>query len=204
MCDDDGLTSCLVQLAKVNLSLNDLICFDEIIASPVNAEELIHQKTLQVTLCDHNALAANLESTFGPAVVEIMDHHADRAFYPWLLSGSSARNIAFEDGKPTVMSTCTLVAEAFWGDGCRGEAASFMTEEVATLLLAVIAVDSADMANATDRDEAAAKVSADDENHQFSSSAEWLRVILTYRVKVLIVACCLSLPVTSSLLLSPK
>lgn len=112
---------------------------------------------LQLTLCDHNALAVHLEATFGAAVVEIVDHHIDRDFYPWVQGDS--RRIAFADGKPTAMSTCTLIAEAFLSHSSPHDAPSLLSEDVASLLLAVIALDSSNTSTATDRDRAAVAVS---------------------------------------------
>lgn len=133
------------------MSLSDLICFDEIISASQNSSELIQDKRLLLTLCDHNALAACLEPEFGSAVIEIVDHHADRGLYPWVNNESASRIIAFADGKPTAMSACTLIAEAFL---MNDQSVQYLTDEVATLLLAVIAVDSSNMSNATDRDTA--------------------------------------------------
>ena len=148
----------LFQLQKVDLSIDNLICFDEIIASlNYNPESTVHEQNMKLTLCDHNALAADLEPQYGPSVVEIIDHHVDRGYYPWIDNGSGDRSIAFSQGKPTAMSTCTLVAEAFLSNLI---SRNFLTEEVATLLMAVIAVDSSNLVNATDRDNNAVKVCA--------------------------------------------
>jgi inorganic pyrophosphatase/exopolyphosphatase len=148
------------------VSISDLICFDEIVNLHHITEEFLSQKFLRLTLCDHNALAAHLESQYGSTVVEIIDHHADRDFYPWVLA-PHCRNIAFAKNKPTAMSTCTLIAELFVtaqeiesdksGDGDndndgRDIVSAVLTEDVATLLLAVIAVDSGNLSNATIRD----------------------------------------------------
>jgi inorganic pyrophosphatase/exopolyphosphatase len=159
----------LSQLQKVNLSLDDVICFDDILQLPLITEAFIFQKNLRLTLCDHNALAANLESRYGSSVVEILDHHADRGFYPWVGGEEGGRHIAFCEGKPTAMSTCTLVAEAFFAAQDTTAAAppsssssppscSCLGEEVATLLLAGIALDSSNMTTATARDSEAVQV----------------------------------------------
>jgi inorganic pyrophosphatase/exopolyphosphatase len=151
-------TTGTVQLQKVNLSVSDLICFDEL-----NLQELLARKQLQLTLSDHNALAADLEDQYGPAVVEIIDHHVDRGYYPWVQQANGARHIAF-DKKPTASSTCTLIAEAFFlqqsflspdtdtDDNSSATQLLLLNEDISTLLLAVIAVDSANMTNATPRD----------------------------------------------------
>mmetsp|Transcript_18985 Transcript_18985/g.54702 ORF Transcript_18985/g.54702 Transcript_18985/m.54702 type:complete len:989 (-) Transcript_18985:2672-5638(-) len=68
---------------------------------------------IDVTLVDHNAL----DERFGPKrgkkgwrVKEILDHHRDEGNYQDTCSNSD-RNIAFQDDKALVSSTCTLIAE---------------------------------------------------------------------------------------------
>lgn len=149
-------------------------------------------------------------------MTEIIDHHVDRGFYPWVKLGASAgvgvndekittmtnqhhhhymnttgmqtaRIIAFYDNAPVVMSTCTLIAEKFFSFSACGSSGSsnsdddnddgngndddgedngsrgihkinvknmspLLTEDVATLLLAVIAVDSSNLSTAMPRD----------------------------------------------------
>lgn len=140
---------CDVELAlnKVGLSCNSLICLEEI----PQIFKLSNEKLIRITLVDHNALAADLESSLGPTVVEILDHHDDRGFYKWVKQEEANRNIAFVDGKPSAMSTCTLVAESFFQMPSKNDLCRIDTD-VATLLLAVIAVDSANLENATQRD----------------------------------------------------
>ena len=118
------------------------------------------QKKFKLTLCDHNALAVHLEELYGQYVVEIIDHHEDRDFYPSVQGPDNVRNIAFEDGKPTVMSTCTLIAESYvtHDESVKSEN-SLLTEDVATVLLAVIALDSSNMSMACKNDEKITTVS---------------------------------------------
>ena len=147
-----------------------MFCLDEILHHPSITAESITQKQLQLTLCDHNALAAHLEDTYGSTVVEIIDHHVDRGFYPWIQHSNPSRTIVFSHSSPIVMSTCTLIAEKFLslsaeegaGEGAgqqnnqkgeEGEESSVLIPaDVATLLLAVIAVDSSNLSTATPRD----------------------------------------------------
>ena len=61
----------------------------------------------KVTLVDHNRAEPQFQAC---EVVEIVDHHYDEQQHLDTCEGES-RNIAFQDDKATVASTCTLVAE---------------------------------------------------------------------------------------------
>jgi inorganic pyrophosphatase/exopolyphosphatase len=115
-------------LDLLQISFDDLICFDE---CPLNE---FNQEDLSLTLMDHNYLSLLLHSSYSTRVTEIIDHHADQGYYP-SVQGSD-RFIAFntEIGKADVGSACTLVAERF-------SQANLLDPQVATLLLGVISVE---------------------------------------------------------------
>lgn len=103
---------------------------------------------LEITLTDHNYIRSELQP-LEEAVVEIIDHHEDLGRHPGVVG--EARKIAFADGKATVASACTQIAEEYLG-----AAGPAVDSAAATLLLAVIALDSANF------DEAAGKVTSRD------------------------------------------
>ena len=116
-------------LSLINLSFDDLICFDELSFSEIETQ---HQ--LELTLMDHNHLYPTLDELYSTRVIEIIDHHLDQGFYSNIRGNS--RIIAFnkETGRAEVGSTCTLVAEKFYSS-------NFITDEIALLLLGVIKLE---------------------------------------------------------------
>lgn len=73
----------------------------------------VSSNDIDVTLVDHNVLDERLSPKRGKkgwSVQEILDHHQDEGHYQGTCSNSN-RNIAFEDDKALVSSTCTLIAE---------------------------------------------------------------------------------------------
>lgn len=137
-----------VLLNKVNVSLEELICIDEL-------EKFTRGKELQieVTLLDHNKMAGKLtNSGLLPVgkVREILDHHEDSGDHPEC--GGIHRNIAYSstDKRALVASACTLVYEKF------AEHRHRLDTEASLLLFGVILLDSLNMdpkaAKGTERD----------------------------------------------------
>lgn len=120
-------------LNTVNVDLSDLICTEDI-----QLHKLFDTNCLSLVLSDHNELEHAL-SSLSESVVEIIDHHADNGLYQWVKP--NRRNIAFDKhtSKALVGSTCTLVAEKYF------ESSIPMCDEVATLLMGVIALDTINM-----------------------------------------------------------
>lgn len=115
-------------LEKAGLQMSELITLEDI-----NWIDFTSSKNC-IVLTDHNVLSHKL-SKYDDKVVEIVDHHMDMRKYPWVVG--SQRNIAFDTttGVATVGSACTLVVESFMSTP------SLLNEEVATLLLGVILLD---------------------------------------------------------------
>ena len=122
-------------LKEVNLELSDLICLDEIASSSVAS----------IILVDHNTMSAKAASQLpaSASVVEIYDHHVDAQKH--LHISPSKRQIAFDAEKKvaTVGSTCTLVAELFLASSGANSKEQQLDSTVSTLLLGVIALDTA-------------------------------------------------------------
>ena len=94
------------------VGISDLSSSLLFVDSPVIKRD-ISSNNIDVTLVDHNVL----DERFGPArgkkgwcVREILDHHHDEGHYQDTCANAN-RNIAFEDDKALVSSTCTLIAE---------------------------------------------------------------------------------------------
>lgn len=127
-------------LAEVGLQLSDLICVDE-----CHISRLASDNKLDLILVDHNKLASSVSAQFGERehrddmIKEILDHHEDGRFH----LSASVREIAFdsEKMKPGVASTCTIVAEKF----LEPQNIKALTSDIATLLIAVITLDSLNM-----------------------------------------------------------
>ena len=128
-------------LNEADIDLQDLISMDEYVSTPND-----------VILMDHNMVSNDLSMRLGmknideqePVVLikEILDHHKDEAKY-LDSTGAAGREIAFnmETGMAEVASTCTLVAERYLDSG----SIDALSEDIAILLVAVIAVDSINM-----------------------------------------------------------
>jgi exopolyphosphatase len=118
-----------ILLQLVDLSFDDLICFDE---CPL--DEFQKENTLAFTLMDHNYMSSHLHSCYSSLVTEIVDHHADQGYYPSVQGAD--RLIAFnsQTGKAEVGSSCTLVAE-------RLSQSNLLDADLATLLLGVISLE---------------------------------------------------------------
>ncbi|CAM9693093.1 unnamed protein product, partial [Ectocarpus fasciculatus] len=119
-------------LLKVGLGLEDIICM-----SDLSVEKLKENNNVKIILVDQNTVPSCVTSC-GDATVEIIDHHLDAGFSPWV-SGAK-RNIAYDPvtSRALVGSSCTLVAENYLASG-------YITEEIAILLLGVIALDTFNM-----------------------------------------------------------
>ena len=127
-------------LAEVDLQLSDLICLDE-----CHISRLASDNKLDLILVDHNVLSSSVSAKLGEKehsddmIKEILDHHEDGCCH----LSASVREIAFdsEKMKPGVASTCTIVAEKF----LEPQNIEALTSDIATLLIAVIALDSLNM-----------------------------------------------------------
>mmetsp|Transcript_31137 Transcript_31137/g.29697 ORF Transcript_31137/g.29697 Transcript_31137/m.29697 type:complete len:449 (-) Transcript_31137:68-1414(-) len=121
-------------LKEVDLQLSDLLCINECDFKTITAGD-----NLDFILVDHNIIANGIASLLNSdiSVKEVLDHHKDEGKY--LIS--KVREIAFDDenNKALVASTCTLIGEKFL------ENIGALNEDIATLLIAVIALDSLNM-----------------------------------------------------------
>ena len=135
-------------LKEADLDLTDLIAFDEYVGDGTSSGG-DRQLPRDVVLVDHNLVANVLcgvleldtdRQEAAGIVKEIVDHHKDEGRY---MRSAVVRDIAYDavSGKAEVASTCTLVAERYL-DAANAAA---LTEDIATLLVAVIAVDSINM-----------------------------------------------------------
>lgn len=122
-----------ILLDKVGMDLTDLVLAEEL---PLDL--LLENNRVALTLVDHNTLGAKY-TKFGGCVTEILDHHFDNGNYAAV--DSAYRQIAFDanTGKALVGSTCTLIAEKYFASGVP------MGQDIATLLLGVIALDTINM-----------------------------------------------------------
>lgn len=96
---------------------------------------------LRLTLLDHNALNTKRMAPQGSEVgevVEILDHHMDLGKH----RAAPVREIAFSEGRALVASNCTLVAEKILESCSKHGRNDDLYALPATLLLAVIALDS--------------------------------------------------------------
>lgn len=127
-------------LNEVGLQLSDLVCVDE-----CNIVNLASESKLDLILVDLNVLGHEMSKKFGSdqhvnaIVKEILDHHEDSGAY----LQASVREIAFDAERkfPEVASTCTIVAEKY----LEIDSVKALTEDIATLLVGVIALDSLNM-----------------------------------------------------------
>ena len=127
-------------LREIDLTLSDLICLDE-----CNMANFANGCNLDLVLVDHNVLSKEVSKLLGPSaqhesiVKEILDHHEDCDAY----KTATVRDIAYDSNtkSPLVASTCTLIAERF----LQPLNTDALTLDIATLLIAVIAVDSLNM-----------------------------------------------------------
>lgn len=125
-------------LQQVGLELEDLICLDDCSFESWRSDDII-----TVNLLDHNQLSAKVSNLLAPRqdlihVEEILDHHVDLGSYSYC--DGDRRHIAFDREKNTaeVGSACTLVVERF-------QHTPYLTKDVATLLIGVIALDTINM-----------------------------------------------------------
>ena len=138
---------------------------------PTITDSRSSNRTLRVTLVDHNKLSAALFSLIDPSiqwnVCEIYDHHIDLGeYFDACGPGSGARRIAFENGQSAVASTSTLVVERLQehvtaSTGSSGTLLSLplIPPSLGVLLLGTILLDSVNMSpqagKGTPRDSAA-------------------------------------------------
>jgi exopolyphosphatase len=123
-------------LSTVGVDLEDIICMDDI-----DFAGLMENSNLNMVLVDQNTVPACLSDCASKAD-EILDHHQDAGALPWVTGAN--RDIAFDtaSARALVGSACTLIAERHLP--VVGSIGS-MSEEVARLLLGVIALDTFDM-----------------------------------------------------------
>ena len=161
-------------LQKVDLSMRDLIYLND-----CRFEKIKECGCLKVTLVDHNLLSRTL-SVLDDYVDEIVDHHQDSGSYANVVGMN--REIAFDEAckKATVGSTCTLVAERFFLQP------HLLTEDIATLLMGVIALDtqnmSAEAGKGTERDALALGRLSQISSHSLSALYAELRDCKTDRI----------------------
>lgn len=119
-------------LGKIGLGLDDVICKGD-----VQFKELRESNDVKLILVDQNTTPSCAESC-ADLTEEILDHHLDAGAFPWVVGAK--RNIAYDgaSSRALVGSACSLVAENYVTSG-------YISEEVATLLLGVIALDTFDM-----------------------------------------------------------
>jgi len=104
----------LLDLAGVDV--DDLLYLDDDIVTrhllpPPAAVASSKTPPVTLTLVDHNRIRSSL-SHLSSSVTYILDHHEDEGDHNIRATADSGtRTIAFEDGRATVASTCTLVAE---------------------------------------------------------------------------------------------
>ena len=127
-------------LREIGMEISDLICVDE-----CNIEKISLEKSLDLILVDHNKLSRSITALLSSdedhsfLVKEIIDHHEDSGAYPAV----AIREVEFDmmTKKPEVGSTCTIVAEKY----LQYENIGALNVDIATLLIAVIAVDTLNM-----------------------------------------------------------
>jgi len=148
----------LLDIAGINpenlLYIDDEIVVDRLLSPPVSGKE----DPRSITLTDHNRIRSSLRD-LAPLVTEIVDHHEDSGHHSSVTVESGRRSIAFDGGKATVASTCTLVTELLLDDQSPGGNGNKIDGSLGLLLLGVILLDSVNMIPAagkgTDRDERA-------------------------------------------------
>lgn len=108
----------------------------------------------EITLVDHNRLTLTSIDTDRIQVVEILDHHHDEGSHESVQG--HLRNVAFENDKALVASTCTLVTERLFASDV---AKPPYDSHLSIALLGVILLDTVNMkpeaGKGTPRDEAA-------------------------------------------------
>lgn len=113
----------------------------------------------RVVLVDHNQAVGPVAS-LGDRVAEIVDHHKDSEAHGHVVG--DLRKVAFQGGKATAGSCCTLVAEAYLASDAGRELLARDDGAVARALLGVILVDTVNLdpkaQKATDRDTHAVEV----------------------------------------------
>jgi exopolyphosphatase len=134
-----------VLLSYVELSLQELICVDEL--QELDLEALTKKDKLGMILLDHNELSSSLQSRIrnyipvSSYIDGILDHHQDQGLYPHL--SAERRNVAFDSAKTTALvgSCCTLVVEELLASASARE----LAPEVGLLLKGVILADTINM-----------------------------------------------------------
>ncbi|KAL7548121.1 hypothetical protein ACHAWF_011454, partial [Thalassiosira exigua] len=118
---------------------NDVVTQQLLPATTDNGEGSTPRTT--VTLVDHNRIRSSL-SHLSSLVSEIADHHEDEGDHGGVTLESGNRIVAFEDGRATVASTCTLVTERLL-KSIESDAA--VDGRLGLILLGVILLDSVNM-----------------------------------------------------------
>ena len=140
----------LLDLAGIN-NLDDLLYVDDDLVTRHLFPPTSTTSKTTLTLVDHNRIKSSL-SHLSSIVTEIVDHHEDEKSHEYV--DSDKRSIAFENGRATVASTCSLITERLFQNQNDTIDAS-----LGLLLLGVILLDSVNMLPAagkgTQRDETA-------------------------------------------------
>ena len=162
----------LLQMAGIH-NLNELLYLDDprfiAFAGNTNEEDDDNSRLsdhgmieTSITLVDHNKIRSDLWH-LEQHITEIIDHHQDEGFHT-ATTTATAREIAFENQKATVGSTCTLITERLMKLHahklqCEEERNFIIDAGLGLSLLGVILLDTMNMnpnaAKGTQRDETA-------------------------------------------------
>ena len=123
-------------LRKCGVDHEDLVFLDD-----PYIEKLL-DGVAEVVLTDHNKAMGKLER-LSDKVVEIKDHHKDLGAHP--SAAGAAREIAFEDGKATAGSACSVITEAYLSTAHGRELLARDGGAAARALLGVVLIDTANM-----------------------------------------------------------
>jgi len=117
-------------------------------------DPIVLDSVKDITLVDHNRLTIEKDSMEDVQVVEILDHHYDEGCHTQVQG--DLRNVAFQNDKALVASTCTLVAERLFASDT---AKPPYDSHLSIALLGVILLDTVNMkpeaGKGTARDQAA-------------------------------------------------
>lgn len=147
----------LLDLAGIDADAEQLLCIDDgtvvekLIGPTPKGEGACDPTADALTLVDHNRIRTSL-SHLSSSVTEIVDHHEDEGDHAGVTVEDGSRIIAFEDGRATVASTCTLVAERLFrvhggsSSDDDGETTPIKIDRgIGLVLLGVILLDSMNM-----------------------------------------------------------
>eukprot|EP00938_MAST-03A_sp_MAST-3A-sp1_P007432 g7432.t1 len=117
-------------LLRPAVEVKELIFLEDVI----DMMKDLNSDRMEIVLTDHNKLAPGLHETFGDAVVEIYDHHADQNCY----EGVRVRKVVFDEKTCSGLgSCCTILGSLVDVEKICGNTEN----EIARMLLDVILVD---------------------------------------------------------------